>query len=606
MKLDHLHLNEVKQFRRPLHLDGLTDGINLFVGPNESGKSTLVDAIRAAFFERYKSGSVEYLQPWGDSSAAPEIELAFDWQGQRWQLNKRFLNKPRCDLVIDGAHFSETDAEDKLAELFGYQFALKGASRPEVQGIPGLLWVQQGTIQDIRDPVGHAGDQLQSALGTSLGEVAASVGDELTAALEKERGQWLTRTGKPTGDYKTVMDACSSGRDDLSEMDAQIARYREQVDELGRLRDQRQTIDKPQPWRTERTLASEAQRHLNEVTGWQAEQQQDQAKLVDRANSQEACRQQLRDFEASGKQLAKRAAAKAKALEQVAACAERQPSIDTRLQEATAAYERAKTAATQARQQAQRIRLQSDHDALAASLASCRKTLKQARDVQKALVGLREQHQAGGIDEKALAKLKRCRGKLDELAIRRESLATRLQFDLLPGKNVAVGEENVTGAGERLLVETTQIAIPLIGTLRLEPGGTDIAALVRDQERAQGQHDGLLAQLEIATLAEGEQRLTASKRLTGQIERETARLEGIAPEGVDALTAQCDLDDARLRALSGKLADLPDATPDAADEAAADTALARADTRLKAAEQASTSLKSDIAMANQALANASD
>jgi DNA repair exonuclease SbcCD ATPase subunit len=81
MRLDYLHLAEVKQFRRPLHLDDLTDGINLFVGPNESGKSTLVDAIRAAFFERYKSTSVDYLQPWGDSSGAPEVELAFDWQG---------------------------------------------------------------------------------------------------------------------------------------------------------------------------------------------------------------------------------------------------------------------------------------------------------------------------------------------------------------------------------------------------------------------------------------------------------------------------------------------------------------------------------------------
>lgn len=606
MKLDHLHISEVKQFRQPLHIDGLTTGINVFVGPNESGKSTLVDAIRAAFFERYKSGSVEYLQPWGDSSAAPEVEIAFDWQGERWLLNKRFLNKPRCDLVVGGTHFSETDAEDKLAELFGYQFALKGASRPEVQGIPGLLWVQQGTIQDIRDPVGHAGELLQSALGTSLGEVAASAGDELTAALEKERGQWLTRTGKPTGDYKAVMDTCSSDRADLSEMDAQIARYREQVDELGRLREQRQTIDRPQPWQAERRLANEAQRHLNEVNGWQDEQQQDHAKLADRARSQDLCRQQLRDFEAARKQLAKRAAAKAKALEQVAACAERQPSVDTRLQQATAAYARAKTAAAQSRQQAERIRLQSEHDALASSLASGRKTLKQARDVQKALVDLREQHQASSIDEKSLSKLRRCRDKLGELAIRRESLATRLQFDLLPGKSLAVGEENVTGTGKRLLVESTQIAIPEIGTLRLQPGGADIAELVREQERAQGQHDSLLAQLGIATLAEGEQRVAASKQLVGQVERETARLDGMAPEGVDALAAQCDLDAARLHALSGKLAGLPATMPDAADEAAADAALASANTRLKAAEQATHELEHDRAMANQALINASD
>lgn len=606
MRLDYLHLAEVKQFRRSLHLDDLTDGINLFVGPNESGKSTLVDAIRAAFFERYKSGSVDYLQSWGDSSGAPEVELAFDWQGERWVLNKRFLNRPRCDLKVGGEHFSDTDAEDKLAGLFGYQFAGKGASRPEVQGIPGLLWVQQGTIQEIRGPVGYAGDQLQSALGTSLGEVAASAGDELTDTLEKQRGQWLTRTGKPTGDYKAAIDACESGRSALADLDAQIAGYRAQVDELGRLREQHRTIDQPQPWQAERALAGEAQNHLNEVSGWQIEQQRDQSKLETYWRSQELYRQQLQGFEAKGKQLTKRAAAKAEAQEQVGVCESRQPQVDARLAQANTAYDEAKATATQARQQAERMRLQSEYDALTASLVANRKALKQARELQTKLVSLREQHQTSAIDEKVLAKLRRYRSELDKLAIRRESLATRVQFDLLSGKNLAIGDENVTGKGERLLLEATELAIPKVGTLRLQPGGTDIAELMRDQERVQAQHDGLLTQLGIATLAEGEQRVTASKGLAGQIEREAARLEGMAPEGVDALSIQCDLDAARLQGLAGKLENLPEAVPDATDEAMAEAALGTAQTKLKAAEQAAAEIKQARAMANLALTKASE
>ncbi len=606
MKLDYLHLAEVKQFRRPLHLDGLTDGINLFVGPNESGKSTLVDAIRAAFFERYKSGSVDYLQPWGDSSAAPEVELAFDWQGERWVLNKRFLNKPRCDLKVGDQHFSDTDAEDKLAGLFGYQFAGKGASRPEVQGIPGLLWVQQGTVQEIRGPVGYAGDQLQLALGTSLGEVAASAGDELTDALEKQRGQWLTRTGKPTGDYKATIDACESGRSALADLDAQIKGYRDQVDVLGRLREQRRTIDQPQPWKAELASARDAQSRLDEVRGWQTEQRQDEGKLKTFEHSQELCRQEIRRFDADAKQLTRRAAAKAKAQEDLGDCEARLPQVDARLAQANTDYVEASAAATQARQQAGRARLQADHDALKANLVTSGKTLKQARELQKTLVGLHEQHRASAIDEKALAKLKRCRAKLDELAIRRESLATRVQFDLLSGKSLTIGTENVTGKGERLLLEATELAIPEVGSLRLQPGGTDIAELVRDQERVQAQHDGLLAQLGIATLAEGEQRVTASKGLAAQIEREAARLEGMVPQGVDALSLQCDSDAARLQGLAGKLEQLPEALPDAADEAMAEAALAAAQTKLKAAEQAATELKQALAMAKQELTRASE
>ncbi len=606
MKLDYLHLSEVKQFRQPLHLNDLTDGINLFVGPNESGKSTLVEAIRAAFFERYKSGSVDYLQPWGDSSGAPEVELAFDWQGERWILNKRFLTKPRCDLKVGTEHFSDTDAEDKLAELFGYQFAGKGASRPEVQGIPGLLWVQQGTIQEIRGPVDHAGDQLQSALGTSLGEVAASAGDALIDTLEKERGQWLTRTGKPTGDYKAAVDASEAGRSELVDLDAQIAGYRTQVDELGRLREERQAIDQVQPWLTERALAKEAREHLKEVNGWQTEQQQDKGRLKTLERSQELCRQQLQGFEDKHKQLTKRAGAKSKTQEQVDDCEARRPQVDERLAQTNTAYDEAKAAASRARQQADRVRLQVEHDTLTANLAARSKELKQARELQKKLVKLREQHQASAIDEKALAKLKRYRSELDKLDIRRKSLATRVQFDLLPGKSLAIGDESVTGKGERLLLEVTELAIPKVGTLRLQPGGTDIAPLVRDQERTQAQHDGLLVQLGIATLAEGEQRVTVSRDLAGQIEREKARLEGMTPEGVDALAVQCDLDDARLRELAGKLANLPEAIPGAADEATAEAALRTAQTRLKAAEQAAAELEQDAAMAKQALATASE
>ena len=71
MKLRKLRIEHFKRFREPLVIDGFADGLNLFAAPNESGKSTVAEAIRAAFFERHRSGSVEHLRPWGDSSATP-------------------------------------------------------------------------------------------------------------------------------------------------------------------------------------------------------------------------------------------------------------------------------------------------------------------------------------------------------------------------------------------------------------------------------------------------------------------------------------------------------------------------------------------------------
>ena len=171
MRLLRLKVEQLRRFRQPVEIRDLDPGINLFTGPNESGKSTLVRAIRAAFFERYKSSSVEDLQPWGDSAAAPTVELEFESQGKRWKLVKSFLKRKRCDVSVDGVGFSGEEAEDKLADLLGFEFPGRGASRPEHWGIPGLLWIEQGAGQEIHKPVEHAGSHLKSVLGASLGEI---------------------------------------------------------------------------------------------------------------------------------------------------------------------------------------------------------------------------------------------------------------------------------------------------------------------------------------------------------------------------------------------------------------------------------------------------
>src|SRR5690554_393761 len=137
MKLQQLRVSQFRQFRGSLDIDGFGPGLNLFCGPNESGKSTLVKAIRAAFFERYSSGTLTDLRPWGDSGAAPEVQLSFEHGGRQWQLSKRFLQRPRCDLTVDNESFSGNEAEEKLAAMLGFSIASRGASKAEHWGIPG-------------------------------------------------------------------------------------------------------------------------------------------------------------------------------------------------------------------------------------------------------------------------------------------------------------------------------------------------------------------------------------------------------------------------------------------------------------------------------------
>ena len=202
MKLKRLQIENFKRFRAPFELSGFADGLNLFVAPNEAGKSTVAEAIRAAFFERHKSSSVSGLRPWSDGSATPTVEIEFELGGKPARLNKSFLGKKRCELSIDGKAWDGPVAEDHLAELLGFSFAGKGASSPEHMGIPGLLWIRQGTAHELSKAVVFASDHLRNALGETFGELASTSGDDVIKAVEAERNELLTpSTESPRGAY---------------------------------------------------------------------------------------------------------------------------------------------------------------------------------------------------------------------------------------------------------------------------------------------------------------------------------------------------------------------------------------------------------------------
>jgi hypothetical protein len=270
MKLTRLRVDQFRRFRQPFELRGLGDGLNLFAGPNEAGKSTLVAAIRAAFFERHRSGTVEHLRPWGDGGAAPEVELDFELGGTPCRLTKRFLGKKRCTLQFGTRTLDGTDAEDFIAEQLGFAFAAKGSSKSEHWGIPGLLWMEQGEAQHIREAVTHATDHLRTALNASLGEIAGGDGDDLTNEVEKLRNELLTPTSdKPRGAHAEALQAEQSLRDALAAIDADLLTYRQKVDRLAQLRREHETDAIERPWEVLRAQADAAGEALREAQSLQ-------------------------------------------------------------------------------------------------------------------------------------------------------------------------------------------------------------------------------------------------------------------------------------------------------------------------------------------------
>ena len=603
MKLRRLRVEQFCQFRQPLEIRGLEPGLNLFTGPNESGKTTLVRAIRAAFFERYRSSSVEDLQPWGDSAAAPSVELEFEWQGECWHLAKRFIRQKRCDLRKGDQSFDGEEAEDMLACLLGYQFAGRGASKGEHWGIPGLLWIEQGTGQDIHTAVTHAGDHLKSALGQTLGEVASSAGDGMTALVQRERAILLTPGGKPTGDYARILQEHGQYQAKLEEIDTRIATYRQQVDRLGELQ-HLQRDDTARPWEHYRQQVRQTQVRLAEVEKWELEQQREQRELHHCQQSQQWCNDQFQQFARQQQERQQRDMARQQAAAAQEEVQARQPQVQTVLCRAQAAYQQAREALAQARQQEQHNTLVRELVLLREELATTESAWQQAQELQSRLLAQRTQLQALHIDTRQLGQLQKLSQECSDLEIQRKAVATRLQFALEPSQRLQLGDEVLEGQGERLLLEPVSLSIEGMGVLHIQPGGEDVADLARRQQTRQDRFAAMLEKMGVSDLTQAQERAQQCRSLQEEIRHNELRLYQCASKGVAELEQGLQLQRQRLHLLEQQQTHASPVAIDCIGVAHAEAQSEAAREKLKAAEQAEADFRRDFSLAEQAWRNA--
>lgn len=536
MKLKRLRLEQFRRFRQPFQIDGLTPGLNLFTGPNEAGKSTLVAALRAAFFERHRSSAVDDLRPWGDSAATPSVELEFELGGHDYRLTKSFLHKKRCELQWNGQQLDGTDAEDKLAELLGFQHAGKGASKAEHWGIPGLLWISQGSAQEIREPVAHATDHLRRALNASLGEVATSGGDTLLTRVEALRNELLTAGGgKPRGDYAAALEQEKALGTELAAVDQDIALYRQKVDRLASLRQEHARGSLEQTWVGFRAQEAEARARLDALQSVEREldlTRQQQNRGEERLR---LLRSQLDNFEREERELLARrdatTAAQRTLDEATAAVRLWQPRHD----EATRRYDNARRALSLARQEDTRRSLTRSLDEQRRQADAAATALAKAEAAHADLQALHQRAAAGVIKDSDLKTLRELGARLTENRIRREASATRLDYALDAGVRLSLDGQPLEGQGERHLLDTSQLELPGLGRLTITPGSSGLADLQRAAAELEDQRSALLQRLGLSSPEEAEIRAESRRQLEADLRSAETGFKALAPRGLDAL-----------------------------------------------------------------------
>jgi hypothetical protein len=520
-------------------------------GRNEAGKSTLVEALRAALFERHDAGNrkIRALQTHGTRNA-PEVWVELDIGGERVSVHKRFLSSPLAEVRLHagGAVLLGAEAEDRLlARLDGRRPSRSGSTRNDM-GLWGLLWVAQDETA-YTDPGSTLDGDVRGALSDVISRQVGHVlggkhGERLRSQVAEHCARYFTGHGAKTGAYRSAEERLQASiarvkkiEQTKAEVEDLAAEHRELWE---RLREAEEALSGLEREYADAVSAEQQGEKLESISR-EAEARVASAKAEAQAAQQEAdARASLtREISAIEAEI-KKSEGTASALTK--ACEHAKSRADIALlaaDQARAADLAARAALDTATRDLDRAR-QRDEAARAA------KDLRAAEDVARAVADAERRLEAETVDEHAL-KL------LEGLAAKSKALRSRLDAE---GTRIVVfpsdGEPIVRSASGPATID-----VPGIGALEVEPARPGLAQALSDAEKLRAKLEEALHALGVEDVASAR----ARHATRSQTEREERGLQAqkkrLAPKGLEALEEE-------VRALQVKRARLESTLDEAA------------------------------------------
>ena len=199
-----IHRVTVKNYRVHRHLDiELDRGLNLLGGPNEAGKSTLMEAIHRGLFLRASfTGQLRDEMLPRAGSGHPEVTLEIESEGEHWTLHKVFAGQSGTTTLTrrGGDSLREEEAEQRLSGLLGGETTTGGRkANNELPERWRHLWVRQGMAGDsppdaIRNQAAALIQRLQELGGA--GVFVSDLDGRIAGRVEDDWNGIFTSTGK--------------------------------------------------------------------------------------------------------------------------------------------------------------------------------------------------------------------------------------------------------------------------------------------------------------------------------------------------------------------------------------------------------------------------
>ncbi|MBD3349070.1 MAG: AAA family ATPase [Candidatus Eisenbacteria bacterium] len=196
----------------------LDPGLNLVVGPNESGKSTIVEGLAVALFTDPAPGSLDVheMASWG-TTGATRLELSFEHDGVTYELLKDF-GDGRVELreqTSGRALHGRSDVDRRISEMVGFG---------TLDAFESVAAVRQGELAAIEEKKRARGElvpMVERKMTSSSGVIdAASVLERLDAEISRMR----SGIDRPAPRNPGPLSVC---RDRIEDLEKRIASHRE-------------------------------------------------------------------------------------------------------------------------------------------------------------------------------------------------------------------------------------------------------------------------------------------------------------------------------------------------------------------------------------------
>jgi energy-coupling factor transporter ATP-binding protein EcfA2 len=538
---------EIKNFRRligPVLIENLKSGINVIAGDNEEGKSTILQALKALFFQRYNSTSqtVSEFQPY-NCVVRPEVAIDFEWNSDKFSLRKGFCVKPYlADFRSLTGHSQGAEAEEQMSELFRLPGGEKGRSAANADhGLWGLLWMEQGTASNGLNMTAGGKESLLKALESDLGSLTGGQsGRALLKNVQARCKDYFTATGRETGVLKDSRAALLKVTEEHTECEQKFEQYKLKSARLSKIQESLANHVRDKTLDTAKARLVEVEKALRQLND---------LKIEDRA-AKESERATSLEFNAHKDKLKNRLDLTARELAIKQNLLEKESQIKLALVELEKCNEVVDAC-------------QKDFDGSVSALKSAEQAildiekrdqllaLKKAQlDLQQTLITLTElqttidsqtaESQAITIDQNVFNELKSLDVAALEAEIEARVASARLVLKPLEQKQAFINEKEILSGEQISIAELTTIILKDWGEIDITPGGEDTAQLVKTAKFKRQKFAAALRKFGLVTLHEASELLDKRKQLQAEIEQANARIKMLSAGG-SLQTLQKDL-----------------------------------------------------------------